>query len=711
MMLLIGSLGAAAQTDPYEAYLKTSPDFRRVAQDPAVLWKAWPTFTYMPWTFKWTAGYTDATGQWSVEHGYNGAFIDREPQGNKLEWIDKHGLRFYVDHVAGKGDLHMFGGSPNKEQLALLRDTGLRPRPLNEATATKLKSLIKAHINKVKASPNRAAYALDDEISWGHFVRPTMWRVTDDEQAYPRWLDEVYGKGNAPKREKWVSYNDIQPKLKTWSVAEFDASPLLDQLTFNDAHWNNFLGDLVDYANSIDPATPVGFVGGQSPNAFGGYDYARLMRKVQFIESYNLGSSQAVIRSFNPSNAIPAVVTHFHRDVADTVWQSWYYLARGNRGFIGWVDGWFDGQTPKPFHEQIGPALKEVEKLSSLMTGATWLHDGVAIYYSHPSIQVGWVLDAQAHGKTWDRRNGDQQLGASHNVRKAWENMLRDSNLQYNFINYVDTVRDGVPKAYNTVILPACLALSDAEAKRLRAFVEEGGTLIAVYLPGLWDQHGMGRAGGGVLDDVFGVKHDPQMTLKDVFGGEKLWTEVDQDANFSYKSYEAFLTNKNTCIKDASGFHKAVRAMDVSHVNKFGKGTAVLMNLSPQWYNAYRVAGAEAAQKRATFVNHVAAKPRVTLKGSPGAAFGHEFTYWRAADGRTLCFLTMNPEIKGNELGGGNSAGLRTESVPVTVAFAQAVKNARDERTGKALGDGAEFKVDWKVNEAVLISFDGGGAK
>ena len=69
----------------------------------------------------------------------------------------------------------------------------------------------------------RGAYALDDEPSWGHFVHPTMWRVTDDDAAFPRWLEEVYGKGNAPKRERWVSYEDIRAKLATWSIAEFDA--------------------------------------------------------------------------------------------------------------------------------------------------------------------------------------------------------------------------------------------------------------------------------------------------------------------------------------------------------------------------------------------------------------------------------------------------------------------------------------------------------
>ena len=60
--------------------------------------------------------------------------------------------------------------------------------------------------------------------------------------------------------------------------------------------------------------------------------------------------------------------------------------------------------------------------------------------------------------------------------------------------------------------------------------------MIADYLPGLWDQHGKGRADGGVLDDLFGVKHSPDLKAADVFGG-KLWCEVDQDANFSWKTY------------------------------------------------------------------------------------------------------------------------------------------------------------------------------
>jgi len=81
------------------------------------------------------------------------------------------------------------------------------------------------------------------------------------------------------------------------------------------------------------------------------------------------------------------------------------------------------------------------------MTGAEWMHDGVAIYYNHASIQLGWILDAQAHGKTWINRNGDSALGASHLGRNAWENMLRDEGLQYNYVSYADVIQNGIPKS------------------------------------------------------------------------------------------------------------------------------------------------------------------------------------------------------------------------------------------------------------------------
>ena len=707
-------ISPAAREDAYARYVRTSRDFRRVKQDKAWLNKRFPPWVYTPWTYQWGIGYTDGSGKWSRDHGYNGAFLDGNsgepdvPKG-KLDWINRFGLWFYLDHTAHKGYLHLWDGDKKQAHLAELHGTGIRPLPLNDALRETLYSFIRKNIGKVKSSPFRIAYALDDEASWGHFAHPTMWRVTDDAAAYPRWLREIYGEADAPARPQWITYDDLRTHLSEWSIRDFDASALMDQWTFNDAIWCNLLGDLVEYSNTVDPSTPCGLVGGQAPSAFGGYDYARLMGKIQFLEAYNLGGSQSIIRSFGPHNAVPAVTSLFHQSPEDDIWQTWYYLAHGNRGHIGWVENWFDEQKPKPWHELTAPHYREAgKKIGPLLRGAEWMHDGIALLYSHPSLQLGWILDAQAHGKTWTNRDGDHRLGASHQVRQAWENMLRDSGLQYNFIRYVDVIQNGIPTEYNTLILPACLCCSAAEAQAIEAFCRAGGTVIADYMPGLWDQHGRGWPTGGILDKLFGVPHEPTLTVKDVFGG-RLWCEVDQDANYNWKTHEEFLTNKNTCLKDESGFHKAVRNMHTATVNHYGKGVAVLMNLSPQWYNAYREAGWEAARRRDVFMRYVGGgttKRWVEIDQAAEAEFGYEIAYWRRPDGRKLLFLCSNPETMGSEVGGGNATRLKTDALTVTLKFTPAVHNVRDERTGRNLGSGKRFAFLWRQNEALVLSCD-----
>jgi hypothetical protein len=343
------------------------------------------------------------------------------------------------------------------------------------------------------------------------------------------------------------------------------------------------------------------------------------------------------------------------------------------------------------------------------MTGAEWVHDGVAIYYNHASVQLGWIMDAQAHGKTWRNRNSDG-MGGQICVRNAWENMLIDEGLQFNYISYADVIQNGIPKEYKVLILPDTLCLSDAEARKIEEFCKNGGTVIADYMPGLWDQHGKGRPAGGVLDDMFGVKHDPNMGTADVFQGGNIWSEVNQDVHFNQSGEKLLADNK--CILDASGFNKAVRNMAVGTVNKFGSGTAVLFNLSPQWYNAYRGKSfAEASAKRQVFMAPVkkglpgGTGRWVQLQGAGDKENGYEITYWSKGP-RMILFLCYKPEITAGTAGGGNSVGLKSDKVPVTLAFSGTLHNVKDERAGKSLGDGKQFKFDWKMSEAVVLSFD-----
>lgn len=709
ILLAVLSLNLLSQDkkDNYENYVKTSKDFKAIKQDKDMINKAWPTWIYMPWRFQWTIGLTDEAGQFSKDNGYNGAFIDRGGEPESIAWINKHKLYFYMDHSAGKGDLYIKNSNKtNGKETSVVRQ---RSPMIDAALVQKLQGILSETIGKAKASPYRAAYSLDDEISWGSFVKPCMWQIAADSE-YRNWLKEVYG-DNPPANPGWISYESIRTQLPGWTISKFDCHQLMNQLSFNDSYWNNFLGDLAEYSNTLDPNTPVGYVGAQSPNPFGGYDYAKIMKKVQFLEAYGLDDTQTIVRSFNPSNIIPVVSTHFHKEIPDTIWQTWYSISHGNRGMIGWVDKWFDGTVPKEWHKTVGAHFKEVgQKIGPLMQKTTWIHDKVAIYYSHPSIQMGWILDAEAHGKTWPNRNGDDSRSTWALGNRAWRKMLKDEGIQFDYINYADVIKNGIPADYKVLILPSTFCLSDAEAREIKKFCENGGTVIGDFMTGLFDQHGVGRANGGILDSMFGVKHDPNLKQDDVFT-KGVWVEVDQDTNWSNAGkFTPFLTNANTSKKHESGFNIAIPSMPVNTVTKAGKGTAVFFNLSTQWYNAYRQTGGfEECKKRSIFMDpiHKAGVNRwVEIENASSDTFCYEITYWQK-DNRTIIFLCTNPDSTKDELGGGNSSGLKTNKVDVTLSFAKPIKKVVNERTGETLKDGNKVKVSWSQGEAVVLSFEG----
>jgi hypothetical protein len=699
----------------YLAYVRQAPEFRRVRQDPARFDRRWDSWVYMPWRYRWHVGTADRGGRFCQEYGINGGVLDHGV--GPLAWLERWGLRFYNDHTAGKGSLYLMSAQVKSLGDDLRDPRAVRPRPLTPGLLRELGSTIASEVSLLRRSPMRLAYSLDDEISTGSFVRPIPWRLNQDDKAYGRWLSTYYG-GHPPQAVTAATAATAGPDEVRGELDEplrdIDLSPFLDRMTWNDSVWADFLGKLVERCNQEDPDVPCGFVGGQPPSLWGGYDWAKLAGKVQFVEAYDLGSAPEIVRSFNPG--IPRVSTHFHDenrgvgddgDVGNDAWLAWHHFAHGNRGMVAWVEGWFlpDG-TPKPWLERFRRTLVELSQTQGKKTvGARWLDDGVAIYYSHPSIQVSWMLDAEPHGRTWPNRNDDARLGTSHNVRRAWEALLNDAGLQYDFLAYDQVVLHGVPARYKVLILPAVYALSDVEARRIADFAKGGGTVIADFACGLFDQHGRGRT-RGALDGLFGVRHDGGETKKDFFGGD-LWVETDQDKGYEYKRYRELIETVSPRVE--GGMAVAEKNLPVGTSRKVGGGRAVYLNLSPQRYLMYRQEGTDTDAHRRLFLQpvfdagvapwlRIAAKVRLPKL---------ETTAW-SKDGRTLAFIVQNsPLVKTSESGGVAAENLMETRVPIEIRLAGPVTGAVDERTGRPLPDGDRFRFELDTTEAAFFSFQG----
>jgi hypothetical protein len=706
-LLLCGIAGATpepqGETDPYYIYLTQAPEFRPVRPmsptSPAAGLGRWDTWLYMPWRYRWTIGTGEAGGRFCRGYGIHGGVSDHGE--GPLPWFARWQLRFYNDHTAGKGDLHLEDAGFGR----LARNPrAVRPRPLDGALLARLQGLLAQRIAAVRGSPLRVAYALDDETSWGYLVQPLPWRVNGDDAAYARWLSSYYGRSAVPA-PRFVTYDDVRGQLDG-PLRAIDLSPFLDRMSYNDSVWANFLGELVASANRLDPETPCGIVGAQPPSLWGGYDYAKLMKKVQFVEPYDRGSAPEIVRSLKP-DALPQVVTHFHDDKlgpGEDTWFAWHHFAHGSRGMIGWIEGWFEGDKPRSWLDGFKATLKELGEIQGKkLAGARRLDDGIGIYYSHPSIQVSWCLDAHAHGATWPNRNDDDRLGTSHLDRKAWETLLADAGLGYRFLAYDEVVAKGVPADLRALILPACYALSDVEARRIAEFAARGGTVVADFACGLFDPHGKGRT-RGALDDLFGVRHDGEETHRDFFAG-RLWVETDQEAGYRYRALRELFATLDSPLRD--GYAVAERRLSAGVVRPAGRGRAVYLNLSPQRYLAYRQEGKAGEAARRPFLAPLLAAgvtPWITVESGGHPADLETVAWWNG--GRTYLLAMQNvltyrasPAIWG--------AASTPGSIPLDVELAGNVKDARDERSGRRLADGRRFHFDLQPAAAVFWSFAG----
>ncbi|HUK42788.1 MAG TPA: alpha-amylase family protein, partial [Candidatus Acidoferrales bacterium] len=460
--------------------------------------------------------------------GLHGFHIDRGlGEDEKVRLSLERKFPYYVDHAAGKGILYL----QKDVQASITRKASLQVRPHSLAdpkTIDTLKSWLRENVATAKKGLVYA-YAFDDEISLGAFNNPVEVDVHPLSVAwYRKWLAQRYGdikNLNASWGTTFNSFDEVEPvgfdearKAATRPpFASWNLSRWMEWRHFMDYQFAQVLADLTRYTNKLDATIPAGFVGGQQPSAYGGYDYALLSRAVQWMESSDLGGTNEILRSFwNHPRRAQAQTFDARWPHRMNVWLLWHRLAHGNQATIAWPEGWMrDNSTGKrelsPVIEQLTPTFREIQGRAGefIVNPDSYLEtDSIGLYYSHPSIRAGWAMDSITHGATWPKRltsMDDANLSSAH-LRLSWCKLLEDLGYQYDFVSYLD-VQEGridLPERFKVIVLPQTLCLSDREAQALRQFVRSGGTLIADTLCGLLSETGRGRK-SGALDDLFGI--------------------------------------------------------------------------------------------------------------------------------------------------------------------------------------------------------------
>ncbi|MGH9615300.1 MAG: beta-galactosidase trimerization domain-containing protein [Acidobacteriaceae bacterium] len=440
------------------------------------------------------------------------------------------------------------------------------------------------------ASLEKAMGPLDlANIRWGGVPgffapdRPTRFQNWDQVVAFVnRYYKEL---GEVASTEGW--------NVSSWCVFR----NFMDE-TFADA-----VKRAADVCKAEDPHALCATEGGQAPFAFGWYNYEQVVRAVDVIEPYNIGECVEVIRSLKPEMImLQTSGTSFTPGQPLTAAQRlrqkranrpiWWGLFHNHNGTIIWDDNekgltFVDERTgkPTPAAEAFSATMLEIRAgLGKLMINCRRQPAAIAIHYSQPSIQIHWLLDNVKHARDWAQHSGGTRDSLGIAVRNSWTKVIEDLSMQYNFVGGKQ-LEAGLLNAgeYKVFILPQSIAMSAKEAEQIRAFVQNGGTLVADMRVAELDEHGReNRRGrnpqgghGGHLDDLFGIAHGPaQSFAKSVQGtGSEGALHLEGNALREIRPGDAtVVTTTGKALAHSGNVPMVI-------VNQVGSGRAIFLNM------------------------------------------------------------------------------------------------------------------------------------
>ena len=425
------------------------------------------------------------------------------------------------------------------------------------------------------------------------------------ERANERWGTQT-GWSSPNKPAGFKSWSEVAAFLNRFyhelsqvrSTEGWNVSPWCDFRNFMDSTFADAIGRARVVCRAEDPHARCSTEGGQAPFAFGWYNYENVVKVVDVIEPYNIGNNVEVIRSLNPH--VIMVSTHgyehqpwkpltdldrrFQKRAPQPIWMG---LFHGHRGSLIWDDNlpeyrFIDEETRQltPSAMTFSGLFNELHRgIGKLIINSRRLHDGIAIHFSQPSMQVHWLLDNVPNARKWMAHSGEERHSHFTGVRNSWTKLIEDLGLQYEFVGRLQ-IEDGKLERgeYRALILPQSVAMSAREADQMRQFVRAGGLLIADYRAGSMNEHGR-DLGRGQLDDVFGIGRAKGQSK----GQAVVGLEGDQALSLAGKRLS--LSPGDDTVSATTGKPLARSGqVPLVIVNDYGQGKAVFLNLEVASY-------------------------------------------------------------------------------------------------------------------------------
>lgn len=311
------------------------------------------------------------------------------------------------------------------------------------------------------------------------------------------WLQQQYGSLTALNNEwrtNFSDWNSVVPYTTEEARKTRNFAPWADHRTFMEITFARAYQTARDAAIEGDPDAHIAVSGTQATNAYNGADWSRLDRVIDDFLSYDGGNQWDMHRSFAKPNSMIGFWTGYGSHglaVQNAIWTAAIHNVLHPNIF--WMYSFLNPDfTHSASARDMGKAFSSLrsEAVGKLLMESVRQQDGIAVYYSMPSIHAASILGYHQRSSDDDEEVADKaRLSFSAN-RDGWIKTIKDLGLQFDFVLSEDVAAKGITNdKYKVVILPLAFALSDQEIKQLEQFVAGGGVVIADAAPGWLDQH------------------------------------------------------------------------------------------------------------------------------------------------------------------------------------------------------------------------------
>ncbi len=394
----------------------------------------------------------------------------------------------------------------------------------------------------------------------------------DCRKEFRNWLKKQYGSLEELNRSwemNYGSWDEVVAMTSAEAKKHTSFAPWQDHRTFNEWNLADAIGRIVKGLKKSDPDNSYSLSGTQNPTAFNAWEWYQLSQALGALQSY--GGEQTVMqRCFAPRKLIWQTWTGYDQSLAVLEQKILTNLIQGATGFSVYSGDFYvnPDYTLPPRAIELKKALGRYQNgPAEAIMNSTLVTYPIAFLYSPASVKTDWILGAD-----------DLRVEEINGYRT----LLFDLGLNYDYIASAQVEKDGIDASkYRILFLSAVSAMSGKEMNDVRKFVEDGGTVVADFLPGGYDAHGK-KNPGVMLADVFGIKNTkPTMVqnraelegLKETVSGLTL-----DGLKISVKAFESGvepLTAKSIAKITCKG-----EEYPAVLVNRYGKGTAVYLAAS-----------------------------------------------------------------------------------------------------------------------------------